>query len=61
MSRTRWCPICELPIKRGQETEKLACGHPCHKICFDIVCTGLAADIDVVFDAEGNYKDPWQK
>lgn len=42
------CPICTLPIKRGHKTTGMADGSRCHEICFDIVCTGLAADISIV-------------
>lgn len=46
------CSICELRVKKDHETVDMADGGKCHKICFDIVCTGLAADIDVVISDE---------
>ena len=47
MRRNEICCICRLPIKPEHETAEMADTSRTHKICFDVICAGLAADIAV--------------
>ena len=43
-----WCSICEQPVDDGQPIETMESGGRVHKLCFDIVVSGLAADLEAV-------------
>lgn len=45
MRRNETCCICRLPIRPEHETVEMVDTSRVHKICFDILCAGLAADI----------------
>ena len=43
--RLERCCICSLPVRKEHETVEMADTSRTHKICFDILCAGLAADV----------------
>lgn len=60
MRRNETCCICRLPIRPEHETVEMADTSRVHKICFDILCAGLAADIGslkVGPGVEGEWND----